>query len=252
MKDIRTVTASQVERPVGGPYPSLKATIDENTILDMPKVVEDSDTGMLRPVTGRKRILMSLFYGGYSEIQVEVIPADEIDPEIERIMNLTSNHSQTLNLMVDPWHLRDLIDGNKELEIAGRPQREVAKSLGMSEGKASQLMSVFKLHALLQDKVQAGLMKTGAIRMAQRLPKAQQIILGKQDGAVTTADVKKLINEIKEAVAPETNHNETEPPSADENPQGLLIAMEKLDKLKMGLPIEVEIDGQTITIQVVS
>ena len=247
---IMTLTADQVIKPQSPRRTALGKSIDASQMLARPIVRKVGP--MYEVLVGRGRVLETLFEGGYSEIEVEV--RNDWTPEQAIIANLTSNHSQTINMMVDPYHVKKLIEGCKKDDIAPHSQKEVAEMLGVSDGKISQLYSVFRLVQGLQDKVEAGLMGLGAVRLAVRLPEDKQDELAQTDGKITASMVLKMVREVKQAMAapadiPDQVHKE-ETNAGDLTPRGLLIKPDKLDILLLGMPVEIEIDGQILMLVV--
>jgi len=255
---IISLTADQVIKPEGPDAPALKKSIDAGQMWERP-VVRPNGGGMYEVVWGRKRVLATLFNGGYGSIEVEV--RHDLDDEDVATANLASNHSHTLNMRVDPWHVKLLLEGDPELGIEGRTQQDLAGQTGMSQAKISQLYGVFSLHPGLVSKVKAGLMGLGAVRLAHRLTEDEQVALAEQDGKITAPDVNRLLEARKQAVVKEVSSSQLPVVSSTENWQlqtdndllrgGLVIAGEKLDMLLTGAAVEINIDGQKLLLQII-
>lgn len=248
------LTKDQIIEPVGPDAPALRKSINAGQMFERP-VVRVGQNGKYIVITGRKRVLETVFKGGYNTIECEI--RNDLDSEDAAIMNLASNHSQTLNMQIDPWHVKFLLEGAPELSIEPRTQNELAEQTGMSQGKISQLYSVFSLHEGLQAKVKAGLMGIVAVRLAGRLTDEEQEALANQEGKITATDVNKLLDARKQkAIATsDLERNGFNPVISKSDVEffrgGLVINGEKLDMLLTGAEVEVEIGGQKLLIQVV-
>lgn len=258
--EIIELTKDQIIKPEGPDAPALRKSINAERMFERP-VVRPTKDGKYEVVMGRKRVLETLFHGGYNTVECEV--RHEYDDELVAVANLTSNHSHTLNMRVDPWHVKMLLEGCPEQGIEPRTQTDLAAQTGMSQGKISQLYSVFSLCEGLQAKVKAGLMGIGAVRLAGRLSDEEQAALALQEGKITATDVNKLLDARKQAAIESVQGSEFNVRSLEsDNPEpgtrntelfrgGLVINGEKLDRLLTGAEVEVEIGGQKLLIQVV-
>lgn len=249
--EILELTKDQIVEPRAPDAPALRKSIDAGQMFERP-VVRPTKDGKYEVVMGRKRVLETVFHGGYNTVECEV--RRDLDDELVAMANLSSNHSHTLNMRVDPWHVKLLLEGSPELGVEPRTQNELAEQTGMSQGKISQLHGVFSLHLGLIQKVKDGLMGVGAVRLAQRLTGEEQATLALKDGKVTGTDVNKVLQARRQAIVEQAGFDIPEqgtlkPESS--TPGGLVINGSKLDLLLAGAEVEVEIDGQTLLIQIV-